>query len=347
MAAVVLIPMKISPEQEGLSIEDFLLKTKELGPRTAVKRAFLEKKILINGRAAKRQDLLKTNDVVTVTADDLFTRAQLVVQSAPELSLEILAESSDLVVINKPAGQNAHPLNPNERDTALNALAAHFPEVAHSYAIDKPLEGGLVHRLDRGTSGILLCARTPQTWAALREALRSREIVKIYAAWVDGKIQSAGAYECFLFHDPKSKKRMSVSSEQPRSQNAWWTRTSITPVQTAEKDGRPVTFVLIRIHTGVTHQIRAVLAALGHPVLGDEIYSAPRPTPLERLPLDTETQKHFEDLRRTMTTIHPPNSATLPASAFFLHALYLRSQAHPLLAREIFTRLPAYFMVST
>jgi 23S rRNA pseudouridine1911/1915/1917 synthase len=179
----------------------------------------------------------------------------------PALDLEVLHEDASLVAVDKPGGMPSHPNDPRERDTAANFLLARYPETAD-------LGGGLVHRLDTGTSGVLLAARSRAAWEATRRAFRERRVEKHYTAIVAGRAPAEATVQLALAHDPSDRRRMVGARAGLR---AWPAESRITRI--AERGDASVVAVVMR--TGVTHQIRAHLASLGHPVLGDRLYGGP------------------------------------------------------------------------
>jgi 23S rRNA pseudouridine1911/1915/1917 synthase len=331
------------------TVEEFLVKELGMGPRAALKKAFLEGRVLVNERAARRTEPVGAGDHVEVRGTDVFSRGGLALPN-PAIPLEVAAETSGLVVVAKPAGLSTHPLRPTETDTVLNAVVARYHEIA-AVAADssRPLEGGLVHRLDRGTSGLLVSARTPEALHLLREAWHERKIEKVYLAWLDGCLERGGRLELCLAHDPKSKARMTAYEEHPKKTRSWLAVTEISPLVNAPR----ATLALIRIHTGVMHQIRASCAWLGHPVIGDAIYGTKgakiRGGRIHE-PLSTATRELFERLARAanLPADAAPRPDLLPKDAFFLHALWLRAnikgKGFEPLANGLLAPVPGYFL---
>jgi len=191
----------------------------------------------------------------------------------PELPLEVLEERPDLLVLDKPAGWHAHPLREGELGTLANALVARYPECKH--ASEDPREGGLCHRLDRETSGAIVAARSRTTYLAVRDALRTNNVEKIYLGLVRGEPPEAG--DCELPITGRG-----VRPKIWRSPRDGARRTAITAFRTI---GRAGGFALleVRIATGARYQIRVHLSALGFPLAGDALYHGGEPAPgLER-----------------------------------------------------------------
>jgi 23S rRNA pseudouridine1911/1915/1917 synthase len=181
----------------------------------------------------------------------------------PDLPLELLLVRPELVLINKPPGQPCHPLTPGESETVANALAARHPECVS--AGPDPREGGLVHRLDRGTSGALLAARTPEAHAALRADFSASRVQKQYLALVDGALEQAGRVAGDLRPRPGQRGLVRLSPPPPAPGCA---ASSYRPLR---RLGR-YTLVRVDCSTGQRHQVRAHLAHAGFPVAGDPDY---------------------------------------------------------------------------
>jgi 23S rRNA pseudouridine1911/1915/1917 synthase len=196
----------------------------------------------------------------------------------PELPIRIVHADEHIVVADKPAGMPSHPLKPQETGTAANALVGRFPELAR--VGPAPREGGLVHRLDGDTSGLLLAARTDAAHAALRAQFAARTVEKGYLALVAGELQAGGEIAVPLAHDPQDPRRVRAASD-PEWAEAHGARPALTRFEPRERR-RGFTLVDVEIATGVMHQIRAHLAFIGHPLVGDELYGGPRLAGLSR-----------------------------------------------------------------
>lgn len=172
-----------------------------------------------------------------------------------------------MLVVNKPAPMACHPLRPGERGTVMNGAAAAFPEAAT--AGDNPREGGLVHRLDNGTSGALLVALNSAAFVTLREAIRTGRIRRDYQALVAGNLKESLQIDKPLAHDPRNARRMMAVG--PNTAGA---RVAVTAVQPIRRFGN-FTLVSATPRTGMRHQIRVHLTQAGHPIAGDTLYGGP------------------------------------------------------------------------
>jgi len=182
----------------------------------------------------------------------------------PEPALPLLFEDASCVAIDKPAGRPGHALRSGERGTVANFLAARFPECVA--AGGRPLEAGLVHRLDTWTSGVLLAARSREAWRALCRQFAAQTVEKRYLALVHGVVVRDGQSTRALGSDPRNRRRVRVL-EEASSEG----RPAVTRFHPIVR-GVDTTLLEVEIPTGSRHQIRAHLAAIGHPVVGDVLY---------------------------------------------------------------------------
>ncbi|MGO9831220.1 MAG: RluA family pseudouridine synthase [Myxococcaceae bacterium] len=255
--------------------------------RARVKSLFEAGAVRVDGRRPSKGDRATGGARLEV---ELLEEAPALVPE-PNLALRLLYEDRWLLAVDKPAGMPSHPLKPGETGTVANALAGRFPEVAG--AGDEVREGGLVHRLDIDTSGVLLAARNHSTWQAVRALFGERAVDKRYWALVSGPIGDRGAIDLPLRHKGDTRVEAALDGGEAG-------RAALSEFRVLERSGG-LALVEVRILTGVLHQVRAHLAAIGAPVVGDSLYGG-RPLPgLQRFFLHA----------RSVELVHPATAATL------------------------------------
>ena len=186
----------------------------------------------------------------------------------PETALSVLHEDALLLAFDKPAGMNMHPHEAGESGTLANAVVARFPDVLDASSEQRC--PGLIHRLDRETSGVVLWARRRDVFDALRRQFAEKTVLKRYIALVDGFVEGQGELEVPLAHDPKNAAKM-VATPYPAEAEELKARPALTRYR-AIGHGDSATLLEIEIPTGVMHQIRAHFAFVGFPVIGDLLY---------------------------------------------------------------------------
>ncbi len=236
--------------------------------RSFLADAFANKKILVNGRPVKKSEKLSPG--ATIFIKELVEQSDRFVVPV-EGVLDVVFESPKLIACNKPAGIDCHPIAVGETGTLANALVAKYPELAG--VGDDPLMSGLLHRIDAGTSGLVVAARDNATYESIRKLFAERKVKKIYHAWVHGYVESAGGVSGNMAHHNSFRGRMRcVFGPQPNGERLMWAETFYKPVEYRANE----TLLEITIYTGVTHQIRCQLASIGHPIVGDALYGSPR-----------------------------------------------------------------------
>jgi len=251
---------EVKTRSDGKRIDSYLASRYTDYSRRVIQKVIDADAVLVNGRVVKASYRVRTGDVVSVRLPELP-------DTTPEpenIPIEVVYEDDALTVVNKPAGMVTHPAKGNWRGTMVNALQFHYDTLSTLGGENRP---GIVHRLDRGTSGVLVVARTDSAHRSLAAQFRARTVKKIYLALVHGKLsRDSGTIDLPIARDPHRRTRMSArAAVRGRSAQTDWRVLAHLP---------GYTFVEIELHTGRTHQIRAHFSALGHPLAGDTLYGA-------------------------------------------------------------------------
>jgi len=256
-------------EQAGMRLDVFV--SAHLSPeysRSQVARMIKAGFVTVNGAAAKASSGVSAGDQIEIAPPS----APMTPQSTGDApSIDVIAEDPEFIVVNKAAGMTVHPAPGHPDATLVDALLARFPELARMAEPDGVLRPGIVHRLDKDTSGVMVVARTPFARTALAKQFKDRVVEKIYLAIVRGIVaRDRTTIERPIGRHPTERKRMSTVSHTPRDAVSHVTVLARFPG--ASRDDRGATLVQIRPETGRTHQIRVHLASIGHPCLGDHLY---------------------------------------------------------------------------
>lgn len=258
------LPFPVGAADEGRRLDVFVGTVLAVS-HTAARRLIADGCVRVDGRLSAKGALLRAGQAVTVVHAREPTE---VVAAAPNEAeaLSVLYVDDALVAIDKPAGMPSHPLRPREQGTAANALCARYPECAT--ASPDPREGGLGHRLDTDTSGVLVAARTQEAWRALRRALGADDSEKRYLAEVWGAPPDEGRVTAAIGRSGRRGKTVRIDGgRNPQAAETTWKvlgRASDTAL------------VLATLHAGRAHQVRAHLSAAGFPIVGDDRYGGVR-----------------------------------------------------------------------
>ena len=266
---------QIGPEHAGTRLDVYLASQFEGWSRARLQRLIENEDVLVNGKVAKPSYKLREHDEIEVELiappADFFT---------PEnIPLEIVYEDETLAVVNKPAGLVVHPAAGTPSGTLANALAYHFQQLP-----DRGVRPGIVHRLDRDTSGLLVVAKTEAALENLSDQFRDRTVFKSYLALVHGRVASSGKIDQPLARDPSNRTRMAVVRGG---------RNALTLYRVRQAFDR-FTLLDVEPKTGRTHQIRVHLAWLKHPVVGDETYGGGRDNTIQ----DPQLRARIRNLKR-------------------------------------------------
>ena len=258
--------VKVTPEQAGLRIDVFLTACLPVFSRTLIKKLLTNQQVIINNMTpAKPSYVIKNNDIITLLS--IPTPTERFSQKVPSnIGVTILARHDDFLIINKPAGLVVHPPEQTFTDIALTDwLVQEFPQIIQVGESTRP---GIVHRLDRNTSGIMIIALTSQAHATFTQMFKDRLIQKTYIALVSGHPEKTGTIDYFIGRHPVQKNIMHCFTAMPENSTARDALTNYTVLQYFDA----YSLVEIKPKTGRTHQIRVHFKAIGHPLLGDTVY---------------------------------------------------------------------------
>ncbi len=268
--------LRVPPEAAGSRLDQWLVSQLPDASRVRVRQLIEQKKVLINGSLAKPSLRLRGGEEITITGK--VARAPL--KAFPEdIPLDIVYEDESLVVLNKPAGMVVHAGSGKDeagnKGTLVNALLHRFGQLSNSGGELRP---GIVHRLDKDTSGLLIVAKTDQAHRKLAQQFLRRETRKTYTALVHGWTAHAkGTIATPISRDLVRRTRMTTRRSQGREAVTHW-----KTLQQIDSAYGKFSLLEVRIETGRTHQIRVHLSSIGHPVVGDTLYGAPREAGLHR-----------------------------------------------------------------
>ena len=269
--------LRVPAESEDTRLDRFLATALALS-RSQLQRLIKDGSVLVAGRAAKANQPVKPGQEISIDVPELIEAAP-----APEdLPLPIVYQDKDLIVVDKPAGMVVHPAAGHESGTMVNALLHHVDDLSGIGGEKRP---GIVHRLDKGTSGLMVVAKHDRAHEELARQFAQREVEKEYLALTWGEVMAGRRIDAPIGRDPSNRKKMSSESARVRR-----TRAAVTRVVRAEHFGRVLTLAQVAIHTGRTHQIRVHLSAIGHPIVGDALYGGVH----RRVPGDIRAVAHLD-----------------------------------------------------
>jgi 23S rRNA pseudouridine1911/1915/1917 synthase len=274
------VELVVPTDFEGTRLDRFLVSVLEDRSRSQIQQLIADGRVTVQRGKAAPAAVLRTNyavrpaDRISVDLPDP-TPSDVVAEALP---LDVLYQDLDLAILNKPAGMVVHPGAGHASGTLVNALLHHITDLS---GIGGELRPGIVHRLDRGTSGVMVIAKTDAAHQELSRQFHDREVEKEYVALVWGVVQAGRRIDAAIGRDPIHRQKMSARARHARS--------AVTRITRAHHmDG--VTLCQVAIHTGRTHQIRVHLSAIGHPIVGDSVYGGLR----RRIPGDLRALQRLE-----------------------------------------------------
>lgn len=254
------LKIRVDLDDKGKRLDKFLAQefSKEFS-RTYLQKLFKDGKVLLDGAVPKRHHIIDAGEYVQVT----IPQAEKSVIRAEKIPIKIVYEDEYLLVVNKPQGMVTHPAPGNYSGTLVNALLGHCRDLSGIGGVLKP---GIVHRLDKGTSGLLVVAKTDEVHRKLSKQFKNKTTKRVYVALVRGKVElDNGTIELPIGRSVRDRKKMAVKFEDEKSKSA------ITHYKVIKRF-KDFTILECTLGTGRTHQIRVHLSYIGHPILGDEKY---------------------------------------------------------------------------
>jgi 23S rRNA pseudouridine1911/1915/1917 synthase len=252
--------LKISQENSGTRLDKYLVRQFPTFSRAFLKSQIKNGNVLVNGKIKKPSYILKDGDSVDIK---ISTLEQAALRPNPKIKLKIIYEDENVIAIDKPAGITTHPARPDQTDTIVNALLSYYPPIKN-VGDDQNLRPGIVHRLDKDTSGILLVTKNQKTFDWLKKQFAQRKVVKKYLALVSGKMKEKEGVISKLVSQTKGTMKRTTTPVSGIKE-------ALTRYR-AIKEFDGYTLIEAEPKTGRTHQIRVHFASIGHPLAGDKLY---------------------------------------------------------------------------
>ncbi len=255
----------LTADRDGERADVFLSRSVPELTRSAAQRLLEQGAVLLDGRAVKKNDRLSPGAELSLTLPD----PEPVDARPQDIPLDVIYEDGDVIVVNKPVGLVVHPAPGHPDGTLVNALLYHCGTSLSG--INGQLRPGIVHRIDRDTSGLIIAAKHDRAHLALAAQLQDHSLARTYEAVAVGSLrEDGGTVSAPIGRHPVDRKRMAVDPKNGREAVTHWSVLARYP---------GYTHVECRLETGRTHQIRVHLASIGHPLLGDTVYGAKKPVP--------------------------------------------------------------------
>lgn len=250
--------MKISATDAGKRLDSYLADSFEELTRSRVQKLIVQGEIRVNGKEVRANYKLREADDVEVNIPD----AKEVEITAEEIPLDIVFEDECMLVVNKPQGMVVHPAAGNYSGTLVNALMSHCGD--NLSGINGEIRPGILHRIDKDTSGLLMVAKNDRAHMGLSEQIKEHSLTREYLALVHGSLkEDSGTIDAPIGRDEKDRKKMTITTKNARN--------AVTHFFVLERFDK-YTFVRCRLETGRTHQIRVHMSKSGHPIVGDPVY---------------------------------------------------------------------------
>ena len=286
--------LSVPDEATGQRLDLFLAQQLGEVSRSRVQLLLQQGSVLVDGKLAKSSRKVRGGESISILGDPQPPPLHAMAEAIP---LEIVYEDQDLAVVNKPAGMMVHAgsgatEDARNRGTLVNALLHHLRELSSSSG---PLRPGIVHRLDKQTSGLIVVAKNDLAHARLASMFSRRQVRKLYLTLVQGELAQEGTVNASISRDVVRRTRMTTRREGGRSAVSHW-----EVLRRIQGPYGRFTLASVRIETGRTHQIRVHMASLGHPVVGDMLYGASS----EIVPLPEGTKRGLQRLTLGRNFLH-------------------------------------------
>lgn len=247
----------VAKQDEGKRIDLYISQNTDMS-RVTIQRLIDNEKVLVNHKKVKSSYKIQENDKITIEEE----KPKEVLLEAQEIPVQVLYEDKDIIVVNKPKGMVVHPANGNLNGTLVNALMSICKDSLSG--IGGEIRPGIVHRLDKDTSGVLIVAKNDKSHINMSEQIKNHEVEKTYIALVKGFVkENEATIDMPIGRSTKDRKKMTVSKNG---------KNAITHFKVLERF-KNYTLLEVKIETGRTHQIRVHLTQIGYPIVGDEVYS--------------------------------------------------------------------------
>ncbi len=284
--------LEVSLLQEGLRLDRLLTDALPDLSRSRIQSLMKDENVVVDGSPAKASYKVHAGERLEITIPSLQTPAI----EGQDLNIEIVYEDADIAVVNKPRGMVVHPAPGNRDRTLVNGLLAQLKDLS---GINGDVRPGIVHRIDKDTSGLLLVAKNDFAHLALAEQIKAHTVIRVYEAIVDGVVaEPGGLIDCPIGRHPVERKKMAVTEKNSRS-----ARTNYRVLERFHD----YTHLEARLETGRTHQIRVHMRYIGYPLLGDPLYGKGEKNPFHLLGQALHA--------RTIGFVHPRTGAAMEFSA--------------------------------
>ena len=283
-----MINLTIPVDYVGLRLDQAIAKLLPNWSRARLQTWIIEQRVLLDGQATTVKQKVWGNEHIQIVPHEVVTESTY---SAEDINLDIVFEDETIIVINKPAGLVVHPGNGNWHGTMLNALLHHAPQLANIS------RAGIVHRLDKETSGLLVVAKTIEAQTSLVRQLQQHTVKRDYMALVLGEVASSGSVDAAIGRHPTQRTKMAITVKGKPA------RTHYQPIEYFEG----CTLLKCSLETGRTHQIRVHMLKIGHPLVGDPVYGG---KPRKTQPIVGQLLIHFsrQALHAQKLALTHPNS---------------------------------------